>query len=299
MQPSVFTKMADYWFVNQASLLAKQAGGPLELLELAARVKSNGAYETYAWLASLPIVKKWIGEKKAKELGDYSYTLKNLPFYTAVDVDRNHIRDDQVGAYETAIRLLPQRVYEFWSSMIRTLLLNGTSAKAFDDIAFFSNATGERTIDNLLSGSGIDTLAHITTDIETAITTMMAFEDSEGEVLNIVPDTFVVPPAAMFKFETAIASAADPSQTNAAVRNPLQKYNFRVITDGGLAGDNSWYALCTRGLLKPFIHQEREGIRGVVDTIRVKSTRMLQYSAEWDGNAGYGLPHLAIKMYNT
>lgn len=299
VSPTVFEKMANVWVSQQIATLQAQAGAPGDLLNLALRTLSTGSYETYAWLAALPAVKQWLGEKKAKELKDFGMTIKNLPFYDAVAVDRNDLRDDRVGAYETMIRTLPEKMMQHWRNMISDLIKNGTSGLAFDGVAYFSNASGARVIDNLLAGSGVDTVAHVMTDIDSVVQAMMAFVDDEGEVLNIIPDTLVVPPAAKRVFDSVVFSTADPSSSNAGTRNPFADYGFRVIANAKLSDANDWYAFCTKGQLKPFVFQEREALRSVLDDTRVKETRMYKYSVEWDGNSGYGLPHLGVKVVNS
>lgn len=301
VSPTVFEKMANNWVAQQMAQFQAQAGSPTDVIRVAMQPpQSTGAYETYAWLGDIPLVKEWIGEKRARGLKDYGFTIRNKPFYDAIMIDRNDLRDDKVGAHELRIRDLPLRMEAHKRKMISDLAINGDVNTAFDAVAYFSNVSGARTIDNLLAGTGT-TLAQLKADLIAALVAMGKFTDSEGEVLNIMGDTIYCPLALAFDFTSIVKSAADASQSNPAVQNPFANYNLTVIGDARLDADdaNDWYLFSTKGLLKPFILQEREAMRSVLDDTKVKSERMYYYSVEWDGNAGYGMPHLGVKTVNS
>lgn len=298
LSPTVAEKALNAWFAQQQAAIAAQTGTPADMVNLAMRTTSDGAYEKYGWLGDIPGIRQWIGAKKFRELLDFNYEIRNLPFYGGFMIDKNDLRDDKLGAYEMRVRDLPVKMEEYKRQLISKLITGGTTGKAFDGIAFFSDATGVRTIDNLLGGTGVDTLAKIRADILQAIIAMAKFQDSNGDPMNIVPDTIVTPVAAVADFETVVGSNGDASSTNPALKNPFGKFNFTVISDPRLdAIDvNDWYMFCTKGIMKPFVLQIREDVRPVLDDTYVKMTKKLYYSAELDGNAGYGLPQLGIKM---
>lgn len=299
ISPTVFEKLANAWFQQQLQVISGQTGAPGDVMNLAQRAPSTGKYETYAWLDDVPIVREWLGEKKARELADHSYQILNREWEASINVRRTDLRDDKVGAYEMRVRDLPVRMAQHHRKMISDLYINGLTGLAFDGVAFFSNVSGVRTFDNLLGGSGLDTVAHFLTDFDAVKQAMAAFADSEGEPMGIVPDVVVVPTAGWRIATTALGSPADASGSNAGAINPFQSMRVQVIEDPRLTDTNNWYAFCTKGLLKPFIFQEREAVRAQLDDTLVKRRNVYQYSAEWDGNAGYGLPQLGVYMVNT
>jgi phage major head subunit gpT-like protein len=300
ISPSVFEKLANGWFQDQLRVLNGQAGAPTDLMRLAMPTDSTGKYTSYGWLDDLPTVKELLGPKKARELADHAYQLLNREWYDAVNVKYADLRDDQVGAYESRIRELPTRMQQFWRKLISDLVRLGTSGLAFDQLPYFSNAQLSRVNDNLLTGNGTDTVAHFMTDLDTVIQAMAEFTDTEGEELNIKPDVIVCAPAARRIITTAVGSPSDASGSNASAINPFRDFNFTVIADPKLAADpNDWYAFSTQGILKPFIFQQREAMQSMLDDTQRKRARSYQYSVEWDGVAGYGLPHLGVKVVNS
>lgn len=297
VSPTVFEKMANNWVQQQQAAIQAGMGAPTDVFRLAMRPpQSTGAYETYAWLGDLPVVKEWIGQKTARGFRDYGFTIRNKPFYDAVMVDRNDLRDDQVGSHELQIRNLPVMMDVHQRGMIKDLVVNGATDTAFDGVAFFSNASGDRVNDNLLAGTGIS-LAQLKADLIAALKAMRKFVNSEGIVLNIQGDVIYCPVELEYDFKTLVLSPVDVTTSNPQARNPFA--GLTVIGDASLSDANDWYLFATGGILKPFIFQERQAMRSELDDTKVKSERMYYYSVEWDGNAGYGLPLLGVKTVNS
>lgn len=275
--------------------MEKQSGANPTLIQLATQIPSTAASESYAWLGSVPSVREWVGEKRAKQLKDYSYTLRNKDYEVSIEIDRNDLDDDQISAHNIRIADLVGRMRAQPIKMISDLVKNGTTGEAFDGSAFFANRSVN---DNLLAGTGT-TLAQLEADIDSTMQAMAAFKDDAGEALNIVPNVIVCPPALLNKFKKLVNSQASPTAT--AGVNTYNPYagEFVVISDARLTDSNDWYAFCTTLPLKPFVFQTRKAAEPVFDDTLVKRTRMYYYSAEMRGNAGYGFPQLAAKVVNS
>jgi len=300
LNPAVLDRMVQVGVQRQWAEVLQGRGSPNDIMRLAMSVPSTRKVEKYAWLQGIPAVREWIGEKRAKQLADYSFEINNADFEATIPIDRNDLDDDATGSFDIMIRLLVDAMSEKPRSLLSGLVTNGTSGKAFDGVAFFSNTSGARTIDNLLAGTGV-TVSALATDLDSVIQAMMAFTDEASEPLNIVPDTIYCPPALVAPFQRLVYSGTDPTASAQGTFNPFGGGKFTVIGDARLASSdaNDWYAFKTNGVLKPFIWQERSAPKGVLDDTRVKATRMYYASAEMRGNVGYGLPHLAVKVVNT
>ena len=83
------------------------------------------------------------------------------------------------------------------------------------------------------------------------------------------------------------------------VHNPLHNWIKREIAIPGLDDSNDWFAFATSLAVKPFVYQQRERPTAVLDDTEVKRNGKYTFSAEMRGNAGYGLPQLAIKVVNS
>jgi phage major head subunit gpT-like protein len=268
------------------------------LMQLAMENPSSGAAEDYPWIGAMPIVREWLGEVTAEELEDYDYIIKNRDWVASVMINQNHIDDDQTGVLRTLSQQLAQRILRHPEKLLSDAIINGTSNLAYDGVAYFSNATGNRTIDNTISGSG-ESLANIEADLATAVETMAKFEDDKGEVLGIQADTIVCPVALEPNIRRLVQSIADPTATGGT--NTFNPYNgrFRVIANPRLDADdaNDWYVFATNEPVRPFIYQLRQS--AATDMEKKAGTKQWIFSAYYRGNVGYGIPHLGVKVVNT
>lgn len=268
------------------------------ILRAAMRIPSDGAYEKMGWVGAMPAVQQWVGELNAKEFGNYDYTVRNLDWSAAIPIHENDIEDDQTGVLTMAPSLLVKRIMAHPEKLMVDLLTGGTSALAYDGVAFFSSVSAPRTIDNLLDGTGV-TLSALETDLIAALVAMAKFTDDQGETLNIMGDLIVCPKALEYSFKKLVNSQASPTATAGVdTYNPFQG-QFGVIADPRLdatdAGD--WYLLATSEIIKPFVFSDRQGAKSRME--KKNLTKTWVFSGDYRGNAGYGLPHLAVKTVQS
>ena len=259
-------------------------------------VPSTGAYEKYGWLGAMPAVQQWVGSRNSKEFESYEYTIKNLDWETSVPIFENDFDDDQTGSYAMLSAMLARRIEVHPEKLIADLLINGTSKLAYDGIAFFSDVSAPRSIDNLLGGTGV-TLALMEADLNAALTAMAKFDDDQDEILNIKGNLIICPVAMQRNFERLVSSETDPTATAAGTFNPYR--GLRVIGDARLDADDvsDWYLLATNEIVKPFIYQNRQNGQSSME--KTNHTKQWVFGADYRSNAGYALPHLAIKTVNS
>ena len=266
---------------------------------LASEVPSDGAEEDYRWLGSLPVFQEWLGDIELDELADYSYTLRNKHFAAAVGVDSDEIADDKFGIIKPRIQGLAIRALQHRGKQIQDLILNGTTNTAFDSIAFFSDVSGVRTIDNLGAGTisaGTPTLAQVEADIDTMRQTIMQFADDKGETIGLIATVFACHPKLERLFRTVLASTADPATSNAGAYNPFKDWIEDVVVLPGASDVNDVYGFVVNMPVKPFVFQNRQATEQWLDDSLAKRNRQLAFGADYRGNFGYSLPHLAVKL---
>ncbi len=259
---------------------------------LSTEVPSTSASEKYGWLGDLPIVQEWLGDKVAGVVHDYNETIVNKDWYSAVDIDRNELDDDQLGRIKPRIESLAQTVLRWRGELVAQFILNGLVGLAYDGAAFFSNRAAPN--DNLLAGTGV-TVAQLRADIYTARAAMMKFQSDQGNVMGLEMDTIVVPP----ELEGPMLEAVSPSVylTNLSA-NPISTWIKNVIVCPSTTDVNDWYGFATGFPIKPILYQNRSGVDLVLDDTQVKKNRKLIYSAEMRGNAGYGFFQMGVQVVN-
>lgn len=259
-------------------------------------INSTGAYEKLGWIGAMTAVQQWIGELQAKNFENYDYTIKNLDWAATAPINENDLDDDQTGVLSMVPQLLVKRIMAHPEKLISALVTGGTSGLAYDGVAFFSDASGARTIDNLLGGTGT-TLAQLEADLNAALVQMAKFTDDRSEVLNIKGSLIYCPVALERKFRRLVNSPTDPTGSVADTYNPYT--DIQVIADARLdaVDANDWYLLATNEVVKPFVFSTRQEGRPLFEKKNLTKTWM--YSVNYRGNAGYGLPHLAVKTVNS
>jgi len=263
------------------------------------RINSAAASEQYGWLGSVPQMREWIGEKTAKFVNDYDYTIVNKKFESTIAVDEDEIDDDQIGAIMPRVRMLSDRARKWPNIMCSDLVINGTTNLAYDGSAYFADRAVN---DNLLAGSGV-TEANILTDLATARAAMLKFVDDFGELVEVEGDTIVCPAELEVIFQRIVESQTYVTATNEGVVNKWAGTVKTIIVDARLTDANDWYLFAANQPLKPLIYQNRKAPQFVAMDSRDSEHRFfngkLFYSAEMRGNAGYGFPQFGVKTVNT
>lgn len=296
--PTVIEKGLRAGFAQaMANFQASRAISP-GIMAAAMEIKSTGAYEKLGWVGAMPAVQQWLGELNAKEFNSYDYTIKNLDWATGVPISKNDLDDDQTGSLSMFPQMLAKRIMNHPEKLMINLLIDGDTNLAYDGVAFFSDVSAPRTIDNLLTGTGI-TLATLKADLIAALVAMAKFPDDQGEILGIRGDMIVCPVALQNLFETLVYSPADPTATGGVnTYNPFGG-KFTIVGDPRLDADdaNDWYLLSTNEGVKPLVFQNRQDGQPMLE--KTPHTKTWVFSADYRGNGGYGLPHLAVKTTNT
>lgn len=268
--------------------------------------------KTYSWLAELPGMREWIGEKHVKNLSARAFQIINKDFENTLAIDRNKIEDDQAGIFSQFAMLQGDVVARWPDDLVTSCLIAGTSTLGYDGAFYFSNNhpvdlddSTQGTYSNLLTGSPLSF-----SNYATAKAAMRSFKGESGKPLQITPTVMMVAP----NQEVAaleIAKVAQRTQIvqnvggteNVAAANPSNVYqgDVTVVVNERLIDDTSgaWYLFST-DRIKPFIFQQRKAPTRVqiIDPTNpmVFNQRQYAYSIESRGAAGFGLPFLAMKM---
>jgi len=255
-------------------------------------VKSTSDQEKYGWLGDIPAVREWLGDKHAGDLAEYDYTIKNKNWETSIGIDRNDVNDDKYGMIMARARAMPEAILAHRWALIEDLLANGATDLAYDGSTFFANRTAPN--DNLLGGTGGDTVAHIQADILSAYAAMYNFVSDTARKLRLKLDTIICP----VEIYGLVLEAVTEVQ-GSATKNVPSMFIKTVIPVPGLSDTTDWYGLCTNRGLKSLILQTREEQKPVLDDTQVKRNRKYVFSAEGRSNAGYGFFQMAVKMVNS
>lgn len=277
------------------------AAAPSTWQKIAMEVPSNTGQNDYTWLSNFPKMRRWIGAKVVKALEAYKYVVVNEDFEATVEVDRNHIEDDQLGIYQpqaqmagfSAAQLPDELVYEVVSGAFGKLCYDGQYFYDTDHPVGDGSVSNKSTV--ALSNA---TLAAASASYGAARTAMKKFKDEEGRALNITPNILLVGPA----LEDVARMLLTNDKLADDTPNPY-KGTAELVVDARIATDTEWHLLDTTKPVKPFVYQPRKKPVFVQQTNPeaedVFNLKKFKFGAEARAAAGYGFWQLAFGSTGT
>lgn len=267
--------------------------------QLATEVPSTTRENRYPWMASLPRMREWIGERLLHNVALRSTSLVNKDWEDTLKIERNDVDDNNLGVYTPWVTALGVQARKWPDDMLVTLLQN-TTALAFDGQPFW-NASHPKNIDDSSAGtySNVFTGTALTqANYRTVRATMAGYVGEDGRSLGVVPNLLVVPPQLEDTAKEIVMTGLIVSG-GAAIEN-VAKGTAQVLMIPELANEpTTWYLLKTNAPVKPFIVQIRKQPQFVQltdpTTENVFMRKQYLYGVDSRGNAGYALPFLAAR----
>jgi phage major head subunit gpT-like protein len=247
----------------RATFMERLNTTPVHWPELATKVESKSDSEHYRWLGAVPTVREWGTGRVAKGVYPYSYDVTNMKYEATLEVDRDEMSDDQLGAIKIRIAELAERAALHPDSLSSTLLALGDQSGyvAYDGKKFFSDehesgVSGTQT--NTLAPAAVDpdnpTVAEFKTALGAAIAQLLSLKDDQGEPANMAASGLVVitPPTMLQTASEAINATLISSTTNTMAGIA------RIVAFPRLTDTSKWFLLKTDVTVRPFIFQLRE-----------------------------------------
>ncbi|KIO49653.1 head protein [Nitrosospira sp. NpAV] len=263
--------------------------------KIAMKVPSTTGQNDYAWLSAFPKMRKWVGDKFVKSLEAFKYTIVNDDWEATIEVDRNHIEDDQLGIYAPQAQMAGFSAKQLPDEIVMALVNGGFANQCYDGQYYFD--TDHPVAGASVSNKGAVALSAATQALAIASygagrTAMRKFKDDEGRPLNIIPNVLLVPPA----LEAIALALINNDRLDDGKANPY-KGTAEVVVDARLTSDTAWFLLDTTKPVKPFIYQERKAPVFVeqIDpqTDDVFSRKKFKFGAEARAAGGYGFWQMA------
>ena len=273
---------------------------PNEIMPFLMKTKSSAKSEKYGWLGQVPNLSEWKDERQLRGLLDFDYEIVNKSYEATLQVDRDELEDDQLGAIKVRISDLARKARTSHPmKRFYDLLEAGTTDLCYDGQAFFSNSHSEGssgTQDNLYSGTGV-TIDKIKADFIGARAAMRGFKDDQGEPMNEGEmQLYVVMPQGLEGIFDELLMASDISSTTNTLKGAAKK-----VVSSRLSDSNDWYLINGAGAIKPFIWQIRrqptfESLeKGEAAFMR----KQIPFGIDTRDGFGYGLWQKAVKVVNS
>lgn len=104
---------------------------------VAMTVPSTTRENDYRWMAKLPKMREWLGDRVINNVAQEGFKIVNKDFELTVGVDRNDIADDQIGIYNPLIAEMGRAAAEQPDELVWSLLPSGFTTTTYDGQFFF------------------------------------------------------------------------------------------------------------------------------------------------------------------
>jgi len=253
---------------------------------IATEIPSGTRTNTYGWMARIPKMRKWLGPKVIQNLNTHAYTLENEPYELTVGVDRDDIKDDQLGIYKPLFNELGRAGRKWPDQQVKTVLQAGTTQLGFDGVAFFATTHPLNPAGN--QSNNFAATALTAANFAVVRTAMAGFTGEDGEPLGVNGNLLIVPPALQDMANTIVTATFGASGAS-----NVQAGQANVLVVPELANQaTTWYLADTSSAILPLIWQVREPVNFISKTEvtddNVFFQRQFIWGLEGRGVAGFG-----------
>lgn len=277
------------------------AAAPTTWQKIAMEVPSGGSQNDYSWLSLFPKMRRWVGAKVTKALEAYKYVVVNEDFEATVEVDRNHIEDDQLGIYKPQAEMAGYSSAQLPDELVYEAINGGFTKLTYDGQYHFDtdHPVGTGVVSNRSTAPLSNaSQAAAKAGYGAARTAMKKFKDDEGRSLNITPNVLLVGPGLEDVARALLTDAKLADNTP----NPY-KGTAELVVDGRIESDTAWFLLDTTKPIKPFIYQPRKKPVFVSQTNPeaedVFNLKKYKFGAEARAAAGFGFWQLSFGSTGT
>lgn len=284
-------------FVNLKTIFNNAfSAAPAQWNETAMLVPSGSSQNDYNWLSAFPRMKKWVGEKAIKSLEAFRYSIVNNDWEATVEVDRNHIEDDQLGIYAPQAQMAGFSAKQLADEIVADLKNNAFASLCYDNQYFYDTdhpVAGASVSNKLTVALSAASQAAAAASYGAARIAIMSFKDDEGRPLNLIPNVLEVPPALEATANLLVMSDKLADDTP----NPY-KGTARVLVNPRLTSSTAWFLHVTSMPVKPFVYQERKAPVFVQQTDPeaddVFNRKLFKFGAEARAAGGYAFWQMSV-----
>lgn len=128
---------------------------------VAMTVTSSLSEEKYGWLADIPRIREWLGDRVVRNLSAHGYAVVNKKYENTIGVQLEFIEDDKYGIFTPLLEEMGKQTTEHPDELVFVLLAGGFATACYDGRPFFDTEHPMRQTDgsvasvsNMQSGDG-------------------------------------------------------------------------------------------------------------------------------------------------
>ena len=269
---------------------------PDEIMPLVMTVNSTAREEKYGWLGEVAQMTEWIDSRKKRGLKDFDYTIPNKSYESTLEVNRDDIEDDQLGATNMRLRDLVARGLTHPRKLFFDLLANGKTDLGYDGVPFYSASHMESGVaqSNItvqaIAGSTY-TAAEFKDGFCAARAEMRGFKDDQGEPRNEGElNLYAVGSQDVECVMDEVFNATLLNNSTNTIKGAAKK-----LISSRLSG-NEVHIMDGSGTLKPIVMQTRRGLtfESQNDGDEAFMNKNEYYGVDYRIGMGYGVWYKAV-----
>ena len=221
--------------------------------EITTIIPDAGPTNQFNWLGDLPVMQAWAGPRIINRLRAEKHTLTTAWYANGIELDYDDIAEDKLGLVSPRIQMLAEMGPKKIDAVSVDFYVNGFAGSLGlcydgqflidnDHTADGAGASGAQS--NLVAG------ALSATTYNAAIVAMMGFKGTNGEPLEIVPDTLLVGPSNQLVVRELLQA-----QYKANGASNVDAGTSRAIVNARISGAHAakWFLLALKYRIRPVI----------------------------------------------
>lgn len=218
------------------------ANTPVIYPQVTTVIANAGPVNQFNWLGDVPVMQKWLGARVINRLRAEKHTLTTDWYANGIELDYDDVAEDRLGIVRPRIEDMavmgPRKLDALSIDMYRNGFA-GSLGLTYDGQFLFDS---DHTADG--GGVGVAQSNLLTGPLSSAtynagITRMMQFVGTNGEPIEISPDTLLVGPT-----NQLVARQLLLAQFNAAGASNVDAHTMKAIVNARIT-DTRWFELAT------------------------------------------------------
>lgn len=214
--------------------------------EVTTVIADAGPVNQFNWLGDVPVMQSWVGARIINRLRAEKHTLSTAWYANGIELDYDDVAEDKLGVVRPRIEQLAEMGPKKIDAVSMDFYLNGfagTLGLCYDGQYLFDT---DHTADGAGVGVAQDNLqtgALSSANYNLAIQKMMGFKGTNGEPLEIVPDTILAGPSNQLTMRTLLTQ-----QYKASGESNVDAGTARGIINSRISGAHAakWFLLALK-----------------------------------------------------
>lgn len=221
--------------------------------EIATVIPDAGPINQFKWLGDVPVMQEWVGDRVINRLRAETHELRTKWFSNGIELDYDDVGEDRLGIVSPRIRQLARMGPKKIDAVVVDMYNNGfagTLGLTYDGQFLWDS---DHTADGAgvgASQTNLQTGALSDVTYNQAIQKMMEFKGTNGEPLEIKPDTLLVGTSNQLVARKLLQQAfKSTGESN------IDQGTSRLIINARIVGAHAakWYLLATQEDIRPVL----------------------------------------------